>query len=115
MDQSNFEIENQNPDRIFGFSRLPVDAQAQVRTLVKPRKLRTTKEINKLKRFLEATPYFKDLHVDDQTLTGIVTTATFKQTRKGKYVLRQEERGEEMYIVLYGECKAIIQNKEFLN
>jgi len=65
MDQSNFEIENQNPDRIFGFSRLPVDAQAQVRTLVKPRKLRTTKEINKLKRFLEATPYFKDLHVDD--------------------------------------------------
>jgi len=44
-----------------------------------------------------------------------VTTATFKQTRKGKYVLRQEERGEEMYIVLYGECKAIIQNKEFLN
>ena len=78
MDRSTFVEEKQNPERIFGFARLPVDAQGQVRTLAKPRKLRTTKEINKLKRFLEATPYFKDLHADDATLTGIVTTATFK-------------------------------------
>ena len=43
-----------------------------------------------------------------------MASAGFAYTRKGKWVFKEGTHGDEMYVLLHGECSALILNKDFL-
>ena len=68
----------------------------------------------RLKNFISSVEYFKTKNIDDKTLNLIVASAGFSYCSRGKWVFKEGDSGDKMYILLHGHCKTIIQNKNFL-
>ena len=68
----------------------------------------------RLKNFISSVEYFKTKNIDDKTLNLIVASAGFSYCNRGRWVFKEGDSGDKMYILLHGHCKTIIQNKNFL-
>lgn len=57
---------------------------------------------------------FKKGKMDEKTITQIVNTAGWAHTLKGKWVFKEGDNGEELFIVLHGKCLALKANNDYL-
>ena len=67
--------------------------------------------MKRLKNFISSIEYFKVKNIDDKTINSIIASAGFAHAGHGKWVFREGDAGDKMYILLHGHCKTIIQNK----
>ena len=59
--------------------------------------------------------FFKMLGLEEKEFDAIAGSSGFSYRKKGHFVFKQEDKGDKMYVVLFGECKVIILNKDFLD
>ena len=84
----NFQEETE-PDKIVGFSRLPLPVQSQLRALAKPRKDRTDRDLNKLTLDVKEVEFFKLKQLDKNTMHQIISSAGWSYMQKGKWVFKE--------------------------
>ena len=64
--------------------------------------------------YMKGASFFKEKQLDDAIFSNIIAAAGCSFVQKGQWVYKHGDPGDELYIILHGQCESLEDNMQFL-